>query len=263
MYSIKKFALVLQLTLFVVPVFGQSPFRVSEYNPIGWYTTNGVIKVSKKFSFIPDFQWRRNEIIIKPQQDLYRLGLQFTPAKDVWFRVGYGFIETYNYGKYPINALGKQFPEHRIFTGIHLNGQILNKIDVMHRLWYEARWLGHYYNTTSNEVDYWTFVNRLRYMLRLELPLLGNTLDDNEPYLAVYDELFIGFGINVNNNVFDQNRFGALIGWRFNKNFRIEGGYFNQLVQLGRENAAGKNIFQYNRGIIINTIWMIDLSNKK
>ena len=65
----------------------------------------------------------------------------------------------------------------------------------------------------------------------------------------------------MNANVFDQNRIGILIGYRFNKNVRIEAGYLNQTLQLGRL-VNGKNVFQNNNGIIINTNFNIDMKGK-
>jgi hypothetical protein len=53
-----------------------------------------------------------------------------------------------------------------------------------------------------------------------------------------------------------------LLGYRFNKSVRIEGGYLNQIVQLGRE-VGGRNVFQYNNGIIVNTVFNFDLTKKK
>ena len=78
-------------------------------------------------------------------------------------------------------------------------------------------------------------------------------MGNNTPYAAVYDELFIGFGKNVNENVFDQNRLGILLGYRYSSKLRIEGGYLNQMVQLSRE-VNGSNVFQNNKGILLSTI---------
>lgn len=89
-------------------------------------------------------------------------------------------------------------------------------------------------------------------MARLSFPLIGKTLDDERLYAVVYDELMIGFGENVNQNIFDQNRLGVLLGHKFSSNIRVEGGYFNQILQFGRL-VEGKNLYQYNRGFIINT----------
>ena len=71
----------------------------------------------------------------------------------------------------------------------------------------------------------------------------------------------IGFGKNVNDNIFDQNRIGLLVGYRFSTLFRLEGGYFNHILQLARE-VDNKNVFQYNQGIIMNAWFNIDWSTK-
>lgn len=98
-------------------------------------------------------------------------------------------------------------------------------------------------------------------MARLSLPLKGKETKNKSPYLVLYDEIFIGFGKNVNANVFDQNRIGVLMGYRYNNNFRIEAGFLNQTIQLGRQINA-QNIFQNNNGIIVNSIFNFDLSKR-
>jgi hypothetical protein len=94
-------------------------------------------------------------------------------------------------------------------------------------------------------------------MARMQVPLKGKEVKDRTPYMALYDEVFIGFGRNVNANVFDQNRFGLLFGYRFSKQFRLEGGYLSQILQFGRE-INGQDVFQHNNGIIINALVNID-----
>ena len=98
-------------------------------------------------------------------------------------------------------------------------------------------------------------------MFRVQIPLKGQSIENKTPYLAIYDEIFIGFGENVNENVFDQNRLGVLIGYKFNNTIRIEAGYLNQILQLGRE-VDNRNVFQNNNGFIINTNFSFDLSKK-
>jgi hypothetical protein len=96
----------------------------------------------------------------------------------------------------------------------------------------------------------------------MQIPLKGKVVEDKTPYIAIYDELFIGFGKNVNENIFDQNRVGILLGYRFTPFFKIEGGYLNQILQLGRE-VNNNNVFQYNNGIIINAYFDFNLRKKK
>ena len=99
------------------------------------------------------------------------------------------------------------------------------------------------------------------FLLQKRKPLKGKEIIDKTPYLALYDEIFIGFGENVNANIFDQNRIGVLLGYRFNKNVRIEGGYLNQIIQFGRQ-INGQNVFQNNNGLILNANFNIDLTQK-
>ena len=87
-------------------------------------------------------------------------------------------------------------------------------------------------------------------------------IENKTPYIAAYDELFIGFGENVNENIFDQNRIGLVLGYRFSNSLRIEAGYLNQTLQLGRE-VNNRNVFQNNNGFIINTNFNFDLTSKK
>jgi hypothetical protein len=88
-------------------------------------------------------------------------------------------------------------------------------------------------------------------MLRIQVPLKGKELKNKTAYLAAYNEIFIGFGKNVQTNVFDQNRLGIVLGYQLNKNVRLEGGYLHQTLQLGRQ-IMDQNVFQYNNGIILN-----------
>jgi hypothetical protein len=82
------------------------------------------------------------------------------------------------------------------------------------------------------------------------------------PYLSIYDEIFLGFGKNVNENIFDQNRLGILIGYEISPLVRIEAGYLNQILQLGRE-VKNRNVVQYNNGIIVNTTFNFDFTRQK
>lgn len=128
-----------------------------------------------------------------------------------------------------------------------------------HRFMLEQRWIGRYTNSALAKPDDFIFLNRLRYMYRMQIAIGKKTITDKTAYAAMYDEIFVGFGKNVNENVFDQNRLAILLGYRFNKKWRIEAGFFNQVLQLGRE-VNNSNVFQYNNGIILNTFFNIDLT---
>lgn len=232
--------------------------RIITRDNIGWYNFFGTVQLKNKWGIHTEYQWRRDNVITDWQQSLLRVGVNYRLNERVLFRAGYGWIETFPYGEIPINALGRDFTEHRIFEMVQLKHKegIFN---FSHRFMLEQRFVGNYRSSTAEKEDIYTFLNRARYMVRLKVPLKGKELKDKTPYAALYDELFIGFGENVKSNVFDQNRLGILVGYRFNKNVSVEGGYLNQIVQLARE-INNQNVFQQNNGLIINAIFNIDPS---
>lgn len=257
-----KFKLTLALLVFgILSQYAQNNSRLNDNNNIGWLSYNGTFKLDSKFSLHTEYQLRRDNYIADKQQSLLRLGVNYQINPKLQFRAGYAWIETYPYGDININSFGKDFTEHRSFQMATFSDK-MSILDLSHRFMLEQRWVGRYSNANLLVEDEFLFMNRIRYMLRFQIPLKGKTIEDKTPYFVVYNEIFIGFGKNVNENIFDQNRFGLLLGYRLNKNLRLEGGYLNQIVQLGRE-VSGSNVFQYNNGFIINTIFNFDLSHKK
>ena len=225
----------------------QNNTRRSNHNQIGWYNYFGTIKLNPKWSLHTEYQWRRVETIENWQQSLLRLGVNYQVNPKLQLRMGYGWIETFPYGEIPLNGMGKDFTEHRLFEVATLTDKI-GKVDLSHRFMLEQRWVGRYSNAALTEEDEYSFLNRLRYMFRLQVPLTPN----GKAYAAMYDEIFVGFGKNVNENIFDQNRIAVLLGYKFNPKFRLEAGFLNQTLQLGRE-VNNQNVFQYNNGLIINS----------
>jgi len=250
--SVNKLAgVVLLLAGYFLPVKAQNT-RINDYNTIGWFTNTTTVAFSKSFSGHIEFQWRRDKLVKIWQQGVYRFGINYVVNPKLTLRTGYGFIETFNYGDYPLQAAGKTFPEHRMYQMASLNDQN-GRFTMAHRFVLEQRWVGRFTNPDFKYADDYPFTNRFRYMFRIQTALGKKLIVDKTPYIALYDEILIGFGKNVNENVYDQNRIGALLGYRFNQKFRIEGGFMQQLVQFGRE-INGRNVFQYNNGLIVNTI---------
>lgn len=255
----KKIVLSTLLLLVFSSVFAQST-RIQDNNQIGWLGYFGTFKIAKQFSIHSEYQWRRDNYVNDKQQGLLRVGLNYQANPKIQLRAGYAWIETYPYGDFPINGLGKDFTEHRIFQMVTLTDKI-SKVELSHRFMMEQRFVGRYTKPELIVEDDYLFLNRLRYMFRIQMPLKGNEIANKTPYVAAYNEIFIGFGKNVNENIFDQNRIGLLLGYKFNSNLRIEGGYLNQRVQLGRE-IDQRNVFQNNNGFVINTVIGIDLTAK-
>ncbi|MCC6181167.1 MAG: DUF2490 domain-containing protein [Bacteroidia bacterium] len=235
--------------------------RINTNNNIGWYNYFGTFKVSDKIGVHTEYQWRRNNFITDWQQSLLRVGVNYNPNQRVQFRVGYAWIETFPYSDIPLNGLGRDFTEHRIFEMVQLSHKE-DFVDFSHRFMLEQRFVGRYTSANEPTEDEFPLLNRMRYIVRLQIPLKGKEINYKTPYIAFYDEVFVGFGKNVNANIFDQNRIGILLGYRFNKNIRIEGGYLNQTLQYARQ-INGQNVFQNNNGFIINSNFNVDLTKKK
>lgn len=243
----KQLIIILLLLCFVGKAHAQ---RLKDHNAFGWYGAFGIIYLDKKqkTSLWLEYQWRRDDVITSWQQSLARTGLQYHFKNGVSTMVGYGYIITYPYGDYPAGRY--YFPEHRIFEQLVWNGNV-GRLALNHRLRLEQRFLGKVNQAApSYTVTDWVYMNRVRYQLRAAYPINKKKITDKTWYAAAYDELLIGFGKNVNQNIFDQNRIGLLAGYQYNKMFRAEAGVFNQILQQGGL-VGGKQVYQYNNGILL------------
>jgi hypothetical protein len=256
----RKLLLIALLCLLTAVVKAQNT-RLSDDNQIGWWNQFATITFNNKWSYHFEYQWRRDNWVKDWQQGLLRTGINYQLHKKVQLRVGYAWAQTFNYGDYPLQAAGKTFPEHRLFQMVTVSDGI-GRLEISHRFMLEQRWIGRFLNTTATKADDFIFLNRMRYMFRAQCPLNKPKIEDKAWYAAGYDEVLIGFGKNVNQNVFDQNRLALIIGYRFNKTIRAEGGFFQQILQLGRQ-INNQNVFQYNNGTILNLYYNIDLSGKQ
>lgn len=246
----QKYFIVFYFVIVVLAVKSQNT-RIIDYNSIGWYNGFVTKKITDKWSAHLEYQWRRDEFILHGQQSLLRVGINYKVNPKLLVRAGYGWIETYPYGSINLQAAGKTFTEHRAFQALLLNDQ-MGALEIQHRLMLEQRWIGRYTKPDINIEDDYVYVNRMRYMLRLQMPLGKKLIEDKTFYAAMYDEIFVQFGENVQENIFDQNRLGVLLGYKLNKYFKLELGYLNQTVLFGRE-IMGNNILQKNNGFIMNT----------
>ena len=247
----KAFGILFLLFLFIhVTELKAQNSRKTILGKIGWYNYFGTFQLSDKWGIHSEYQCRRDEFITHWQQSLLRVGLNYQPVSNVLFRIGYGWIETFDYGEIPLNVYGKAFTEHRLFEAIQLSHRT-SGVDFLHRMMLEQRFVGKYETAFSDREESFPLLHRMRYLFRAQVALKGKVIQDRTPYASFSDEIFIGFGKNVQANIFDQNRISFLLGYRFNPLFRIEAGYLNQIVQFGRI-INGQNIFQYNHGVIIN-----------
>jgi len=221
--------------------------RLHSSNSIAWFSFQSTTSLKNHWSLQTEYHCRRAGGIEEWQQSLLRLGINYRLSKQTSLRVGYALVENYAYGEYSINVYGKNFAEHRMYEAL-LHNHSEGKFSFSNRLMLEQRFVGKYSYAMATKEDSYVYANRLRMMTKIQYPLKGNTIKDKTPYVSLYDELFIGFGKNVN-NVFDQNRLGVLLGYKMNKHTQIEMGYLNQQLQFNRT-INNWNVFQDNSGFI-------------
>ncbi len=224
--------------------------RKSDYNRLVWLNTQHTISFNKQSALTAEYQWRRTNGWKDWQQSLFRAGFQYTLPYNIKTTLGYAWIETYPYGDYA-SAVNQPFPEHRIFQQVTWDDQ-KGRLLLNHRGRLEQRFLGvlNPLATGERRVTKWSYMNRVRYQIKATVPINNKMLTGNTLYATAYDEIFIGFGKNVNSNVFDQNRIGLALGYKFKNKISIEAGWFNQTLQQARP-VDNQAVYQYNQGILL------------
>ncbi len=185
---------------------------------------------------------------------MLRTGVNFAIRKDVSINAGCAFAETFPYGDYPSATA---FPEHRIFEQVVIKNPV-GKMDISQRITLEQRFVGKVVIQNGSKETNYTFLNRMRYRIRTEIPLNKTNPGKNGWSIVLMDEIFIGSGKNIGANIFDQNRLAVLVGYKLNKSIKIEAGYLNQILQQGKR-VNDKPVFQYNNGFVIASHLTFDL----
>ncbi|WP_318344405.1 DUF2490 domain-containing protein [Flagellimonas baculiformis] len=169
-----------------------------------WYMYFGTNKVSEKFSIHTEAQARYYETTSNFNQLLLRTGLNYHIDPNAIATFGYGYIDTDNsFGEIPgeVNSI-----EHRIFEQFILKNKVWEFL-FEHRYRLEQRFLN-FGDATDTQ-------HRARYRLQMTLPLT------NTFFLNFYDEVFI----NLQDDLFGQNRLYAAVGVHVTENSSVQLGY--------------------------------------
>ncbi|MEE1962628.1 DUF2490 domain-containing protein [Allomuricauda taeanensis] len=169
-----------------------------------WYMYFGTNKVSERLSIHTEAQARYYETTSNFNQLLLRTGLNYHIDPSAIATIGYGYIDTDNsFGEIPgeVNSI-----EHRIFEQFILKNKVWELL-FEHRYRLEQRFLD-FGDATDTQ-------HRARYRIQMTLPLT------NTFYLNFYDELFI----NLQDDLFGQNRLYAAVGVNVTENSSVQLGY--------------------------------------
>ncbi|EJL69172.1 DUF2490 domain-containing protein [Chryseobacterium populi] len=187
-------------------------FSWAQKNDLGvWYMYFGNNKISKKWNWHNEVQYRNFDAVGDLEQLLIRTGIGYDLSENNNnVLLGYGFILSQPY----VNGEKKENIEHRIFQQF-ITKQKFGRFNLQHRYRLEERFL---------QDD---FRMRFRYMLGLNIPISQKEMLPKTWYASVYNEIFLHF----DSSVFDRNRVYGALGYVINKNLRIEAGYMNQLQE--------------------------------
>lgn len=214
--NIKLATLIFALLL---PVFAYS----QDSNFGNWLIYIGNKKLTNKWNLHHEVQYRNYNTIGDLEQLLLRTGVGYTfNEKKNNLLLGYGFILSENYigntdEKNSVN-------EHRVFQQFTSKQQV-GLVNLNHRYRFEQRFV---------EDD---FKMRFRYFLGLNIPLTKK--EKHNYYISAYNEIFL----NSEAAVFDRNRLFGGLGFKLNKNIKIEAGYMNQFFENGGRDQFKLNYF--------------------
>jgi len=169
-----------------------------------WYMYFGTNKISEKLSIHSEAQFRFYETTNNFNQLLLRTGLNYHINTDAIVTLGYGFISTDGtFEEFPEEINSK---ENRIFQQLILKNKV-GEFRFEHRYRLEQRFID-FGETTDTQ-------HRARYRLQVTLPLT------NTFFVNVYDEVFL----NLQDQVFGQNRLYAALGIHITENSSVQIGY--------------------------------------
>ncbi len=203
----------LVLTLLTLLVSGPGSLNAQETGEeeLGaWYMYFGMNRFAERWSLHTEAQWRLYEVDRNFNQLLLRTGINYHIDKGVIATLGYAYIDTDpTFEDIPTQGVpfaGNQISENRIFQQFILTNKVW-EFSFEHRYRLEQRFIN---NQGENDTRH-----RARYRLQLTLPLTDTF------FINFYDEIFI----NLQDNLFDQNRLYAALGVRITENSSIQIGY--------------------------------------
>lgn len=168
-----------------------------------------------KWSLHSEVQFRSYEIQPNTEQLLMRGGINYHHSAGVLFSGGYGWITNYPNDEKIVKD--QVVDENRIWEQLILKNTS-GRVYFEHRYRFEQRWI-----TSASNTNY---RNRLRYLLRMTIPLNTKEVKKNTLFIGFYNEVFI----NLTNAPFDRNRLYGAIGYQVNASTNVQLGYLLQTV---------------------------------
>lgn len=201
-----------------------------------WFSYVGQYKVSEKWGYHIEAQFRLDNQLQQNHQNVFRIGAVYFLKPNETLIGGFALVNTFN------PALDKFSRENRSWEQYQLNKKWgNNKNTITHRFRLEQRWVQHL-AINIGESNSMNYQNRFRYLNRNLFHIMNLRSTNEKIYGIIQDEVFLTLGDNnVNSKVVDQNRFQIGLGLNYNNNIRLELGYMNQFVTSN----AGNNVMNH------------------
>lgn len=221
-----KFNLKMSLFLLIICLaFSNSLFSQTASSEIGnWFMYNGFHKISQKWGFETMAHFRYYEFSKNFQQEIYRLGANYTFAKNLNATIGYSYVTTDVLFGSPSSTIY----ENRIYEDINYSN-FVNKLKIRHRFRFEHRFFN--LNSVSTQ-SHW-----FRYDLNASYPIAKKWT------LYVFNEIFLNMD---KRKQFVQNWTGFGFLHPINSLLKLNLGY----QQIKLPNETQKRVLL---GIILNT----------
>ncbi|HEX8516339.1 MAG TPA: DUF2490 domain-containing protein [Bacteroidia bacterium] len=186
-----------------------------EYNTGAWAMGFSQVRIHDRISIHLEAQYRDHGIFNEAEQILLRGGLNYHLGAQAIASAGYGRITGYTadgeFMNTPASAENRTWEQ---FILRNTTGRFIFE----HRYRLEQRWIK---TNLSNR-----YMDRVRYCLRMTIPLSRKTLEKNTLFLSFYDEIFI----NLTAAPFDRNRAYAAIGFQLSPQASVQAGYMAQTL---------------------------------
>lgn len=214
------------LFLMNVPAFSLSPSGRTG----GWLMCFNQTRLHDKWSIHAEAQYRSFEITPKTEQMLLRGGINYHINNSAFTSIGFAYVGNYAFDKEQLS--GVQVSEDRIWQQFLMRNNV-GRCLFEHRYRLEQRWM------QSNNNN--RYLNRIRYLLRVTVPLNKKEIEKNTLFLSFYDEIFIHFS----STPFDRNRLYGAMGYQFSPNANIQLGYLAQTINTTTKQYLQAAVF-YN-----------------
>lgn len=172
-------------------------------------------RVHTNWSIHSEIQHRSYDLTPNTEQLLIRFGVNFHAGPSAIYSLGYGRITNYLDNGDFLNPTLSQ--ENRLWEQIILRATY-KRIRIENRYRLEQRWIKS--DVTTN------YKNRIRYLLRVTIPLNNKELMKHTLFSTFYNEVFIHFAPNP----FDRNRLYGAMGFQFNSKLSTQIGCLFQTV---------------------------------